>query len=136
MTILCIDDERSMLACYQTAMDYLGLECLTAQSADAGIALLKATPDVALVTLDIKMPGKNGFEAYRELRAFSNVPVLFATAYPASFSAETEQFVRMWQDQFADGTTDILYKPFDFDVLREKMESLIGPLGDSSDVED
>ena len=32
----------------------------------------------------------------------------------------------MWQEEFADGTTDIIYKPFDLDTLFEKVEGLVG----------
>jgi hypothetical protein len=32
----------------------------------------------------------------------------------------------MWRNEFADGTTDIVYKPFDLTTLFEKVEGLIG----------
>jgi hypothetical protein len=37
----------------------------------------------------------------------------------------------MWQGEFAEGTTDILYKPFDLATLYEKVEGLIGGPGDA-----
>ena len=53
--------------------------------------------------------------------------MLFVTAYPGSFNMKSQEMVDMWQSEFADGMTDILYKPFDIDVLYEKVEGLIGP---------
>ena len=72
------------------------------------------------------MPGKDGFEIYNEFRGVRKIPVIFVTAYPGSFDADSEAVVEMWQNEFADGTTDIIYKPFDLEVLFEKVENLIG----------
>jgi len=41
----------------------------------------------------------------------------------------------MWQKQFSEGTTDIIYKPFDLATLFEKVEGLIGKADDEGDLE-
>ena len=53
--------------------------------------------------------------------------MLFVTAYPKSFSVRNEDMLKMWKQDFADGETDIMYKPFTLDVLYQKIEGLIGP---------
>lgn len=131
-TILSIDDEPEILRCFQDALQYRGYRVLTANDPDAGIALLRATPDVQLLLLDIKMPRKDGFAVYREIRAFRHLPVLFITAYPKSFNADSDEVVALWREEFADGTTDILYKPFGLEDLFGKVEGLIGTATDDS----
>ena len=87
-----------------------------------------------LILLDINMPKKNGFEIYNELMEFKKIPVLFVTAYPRSFNAEQDDVFKMWESEFSEGATDIVYKPFHMDTLFEKVESMIGtaePVGDS-----
>jgi hypothetical protein len=69
------------------------------------------------------------------LKSFRKIPVLFVTAYPKSFTAASDEVVEMWRKNFADGTTDIIYKPFDLPTLFEKVEALIGTADDSGDDE-
>lgn len=130
-TILSIDDEPDLLKCFQDALQMRGYRVLTNTDPDDGLRVLRETPDVDLLLLDVKMPGKNGFQVYREMREFSSIPVLFVTGYPKSFTASSDEVVAMWQDQFADGTTDIIYKPFMLDAFFNKVEGLIGPPTDA-----
>ena len=95
--------------------------------------MLREHDDFELLMLDVKMPGKSGFDVYNEIREFRDLPVLFVTAYPRSSTLESDQVTRMWQEQFADGTTDILYKPFELEQLYQKVDGLIGPAKSSGD---
>lgn len=125
--ILCVDDEPAILNCLRRALELRGYRVVTTTSPDEGLRLLKEDPELSLVTLDIRMPGKTGFEIYGEYRKIRKLPALFVTAYPKSFDAHQDEVVTLWQEEFADGTTDILYKPFDLPILYEKVEGLIGP---------
>lgn len=129
-TILSIDDEPEILTCFKEALELRGYKVLITTDADEGIAMVRHEPDIALLLLDVKMPGKNGFDVYREIRTFASPPVLFVTAYPKSFTIESDEVVTMWREQFADGTTDILYKPFPLETLFSKVEGLIGDAAD------
>lgn len=123
--ILSIDDEPAILDCLARALESQGYEFRMASDSQQGLELFQRERfDLAL--LDIRMPGKNGFEIYEEMRAIRPVPVIFVTGYPDSFDARSLQLVRLWQEEFADGTTDILYKPFALETLFEKVEALIG----------
>ena len=78
--------------------------------------------------LDVRMPQKSGIDVFRELKkTHPKLKVLFITAYPKSFSVRDDAMLKMWQRDFADGETDIMYKPFVLDVLYQKIEGLIGP---------
>jgi hypothetical protein len=39
----------------------------------------------------------------------------------------------MWENHFSDGTTDILYKPFELDTFYNKVDALIGGSGATGD---
>jgi len=124
--IVSVDDEPMMLKCLEKALESHGYVLFVTSNPDEGLKVIKEDPNVCLALLDIKMPGKNGFEIYRELREFRKIPVLFVTAYPKSFTVKSDEIVDMWKSEFADGTTDIIYKPFDLKTLYEKVEGLIG----------
>ena len=124
--IVSIDDEPLMLQCLQKALEHEGYSLFATSDADEGIKHVRENDDVVLLMLDIKMPGKNGFQIYNEVRQFRKIPVLFVTAYPKSFTAKSDELVKMWQEEFAEGSTDIIYKPFDLQTLFDKVEGLIG----------
>jgi CheY-like chemotaxis protein len=124
--ILSIDDEPIMLQCLSFALEGQGYELLITNDPDEGLRILREQDDLKLALLDIRMPKKSGFDIYREMRQFRKLPVLFVTAYPRSFNAEVDEVVSLWKNEFADGTTDIIYKPFDLDTLFKKVAGLIG----------
>jgi DNA-binding response OmpR family regulator len=128
--ILSIDDEPMILECIQQALGSQGYEVVTTSDPEEGVKWLKERTDIDLALLDIKMPKKTGFEVYREFREIRKIPVIFVTAWPGSFTSESDELVDMWKNEFADGTTDILYKPFELDTLFEKVDALIGGAGE------
>jgi len=130
--IVAIDDEPIMLRCLEKALQHEGYTLFVTSEPDEGIKYVRENTDVALLMLDVKMPRKNGFQIYNEVRAFRKLPVLFVTAYPKSFNAKSDEIVGMWEREFADGTTDIIYKPFDLATLFEKVEGLIGKADDGA----
>lgn len=132
-TIVCIDDEADILKCFKDALEMRGYHVITTTDPDEGIRIIRNHKPVDLLLLDVKMPGKNGFDVYREIRTFHPpTAVIFVTAYPKSFSAEKDEVVKMWQEEFSDGTTDILYKPFPLEALFMKIEAMIGPADDGT----
>src|SRR5215471_5077046 len=80
-TILVIDDTSTNL---RVAVEHLKahkFEVLTARTGEAGVDRARlARPD--LILLDVQMPGMDGFEACRRLKAHpltSDIPVIFMT---------------------------------------------------------
>jgi DNA-binding response OmpR family regulator len=123
--LLAVDDDPSVLETLVDALTTKGYEVLTAEHADGALSLLRSQA-FDLVLLDYQMPGKNGFELYRELTTIQDVPVLFVSGCARSFSPTTPGFADLWTGQFSLGRTDILYKPFSLSSLFEKVEALIG----------
>ena len=80
--ILVVDDEAQNLDLLEAALEPAGY---TVRRASGGLPALQAarTDPPDLILLDVMMPGMNGFEICRRLRAepaTSRVPVIFATA--------------------------------------------------------
>ena len=124
-TLLAVDDDPSMLEIIETTLAAQGYRVLKAGDAEQAFQALRQNA-IDLVLLDVAMPGKDGFAVYKELGALYSVPVLFVTGCPQSFAGNREDFVPLWETQFIEGTTDIVYKPFSLALLCEKVEALIG----------
>lgn len=79
--------------------------------------LLSNEAQPAAILLDVMLPGRDGFEIVRDLRAANRyVPVLMLTA-----RGRTEDIV----EGFAAGADDYLPKPFDLNVLLARLSSLL-----------
>ena len=77
--ILIVEDEHSLA---QVLGEYLSQSGFTIDILTDGsevIDWLQKNP-VDLIILDLMLPGKNGLDIYRELRAFCQAPVVMATA--------------------------------------------------------
>jgi two-component system KDP operon response regulator KdpE len=81
MKILVVDDEPDVVESIRLgfALQWREVDVLGAASGDVALDIVeREAPD--LVLLDIGLPGQDGFEVLRELRAFSDVPVVMLTA--------------------------------------------------------
>ena len=130
--IIAIDDEEGVLEFYQRSLHKRGYAIVTTVQPAAGLELIKAQPP-DLIILDINMPDMTGFELFQELKqTLRTIPVLFATGYPTMFNAKLKAVAEMWARDFADGNTDVIYKPFDAERLYGKVEGLIGAAQEAS----
>jgi DNA-binding response OmpR family regulator len=124
--ILAVDDDPKVLKVFETALKQKGYQVFVTTE-PTRVAEILTENEISLVMLDIHMPKKSGFEIFNELKKkYQKLPVLFITAYPKSFSMRSDDMVEMWTKDFADGNTDIVYKPFNIDTLYQKVEGLIG----------
>lgn len=82
-TILLMDDESAVLSLAQTALERGGFRVLTALNGPAGIALYDSHADeIIAVIVDITMPGMNGIDVLRALRAKNpDLPLLPMSGY-------------------------------------------------------
>jgi two-component system OmpR family response regulator len=79
-TILLVDDDALMRRSLTFHLEQAGYQVQTAANAEDGIALvLHSPPD--LVMLDIDLPGMDGLDALRKLKAQHDFPVIFLTAW-------------------------------------------------------
>lgn len=101
--VLIIDDEEDIVRLLATVLQKEGIEqIVTAGTAQEGLRYFQRyAPD--LVLLDIMLPDGEGYEVCKEIRAVSNIPILF-------LSAKTEEIDKILG--FAIGGDDYISKPF------------------------
>ena len=96
--ILVVDDEVQILRAVRTNLEARGFLVTTAQSGDEALRFIRDTvPD--LVILDLELPGKSGLEVLRNLRTWTQVPVIIVS----SRSGDPEKMVAL-----DDGANDFL----------------------------
>src|SRR5690348_2056088 len=85
--ILMVDDQPQKLLAYEAMLDSLGEILLRASSGNHAFEILLQQPDVAVILLDVNMPGMDGFEtasAIRQHPRFARMPIIFVTAVNTS----------------------------------------------------
>jgi DNA-binding response OmpR family regulator len=114
--ILVIDDDPAITSLLKRGLSYEGYAVDIAGTGEAGLALARErVPD--LVVLDIMMPGINGLEVLRRLRAADDrLPVLMLTAK----DAPADQVLGLEA-----GADDYVVKPFTFEVLLARVRALM-----------
>lgn len=114
--ILVVDDDPAVTSVLRRGLSYEGYMVTIAADGPAGLAAAReAPPD--LVVLDIMMPGLNGLEVLRRLRAAdATLPVLMLTARDTP--AEQVQGLET-------GADDYMVKPFSFEVLLAHIRALL-----------
>jgi two-component system response regulator MprA len=117
MTILVVDDERAVRESLRRALELEGYEVDLAADGEQALARLRLGIPVDLVVLDILMPGIDGLDVCRRLRAEGNlVPVLMLTA-----RAEVDSRV----SGLDAGADDYLAKPFALAELLARLRALL-----------
>lgn len=112
--ILLVDDEERILNFLTAKLKASGYEVLTASNGIEAVEQTQAQePD--LIVLDLLMPKMNGFEALKELRSFSSVPVIILSAR----GADADKIKGLGQ-----GADDYLPKPFNPDELVARIEAI------------
>ena len=77
--VLVIDDERELCQLIKEYLEPLGYEVSAAHSGPAGLERA-VSGDFKAVILDVMLPGMDGFEVLKRIRAQCDVPVLMLTA--------------------------------------------------------
>jgi two-component system catabolic regulation response regulator CreB len=104
-TILIVEDEPAIADSISYALRTDGFAPVHVSLGEQALAAMRAPGGQApeLVVLDVGLPDMNGFEVCRQLRQFSNVPVIFLTAR----SDEIDRIVGL-----EIGADDYVTKPF------------------------
>ena len=80
-TILCVDDEPSVLTTLKALLESAGFRVLAAESGPEALALFQSEA-VDLVIMDYVMPGMNGMAAARTMKTIKPlVPIVFLSAF-------------------------------------------------------
>lgn len=121
--ILVVDDDSNILHMVTRAAQKAGFSAEVYSDPLAAEARFKAAPgDFGLVITDYAMPGCNGGELCARLRAARrDIPVLLITGY-------TRAELQIKAGSFR----DVLFKPLEFDKLRQTIQELMPPGGATS----
>ena len=123
-TVLLIDDETGLTAILAKRLSSRGLTVRTAASGEAGLTLLRQDPDIGLAVLDINMPGLDGLETLREMKAVRpEVEAIILTGFPSPEVAV--EGMRL-------GVYELLTKPCDMEELYQRVaEALAKAAGEA-----
>jgi two-component system, OmpR family, KDP operon response regulator KdpE len=117
MKILLVDDAPDVIEAVRLGMMLLWRDVDLIDAGTGGVALdlvERETPD--LVLLDIGLPGMNGFDVLREIRAFSDVPVIMLTAQDGTMDKVKGLEL---------GADDYVTKPFDHLELLARIQAVL-----------
>ena len=113
--VLVVDDELTMREFLEMGLGYEGFEVRTAADGSAGLETARAwSPD--LVILDRMLPGLDGLEVCRRLRASGDVGVLMLSA-----RGDVDDRI----EGFDAGADDYLPKPFTFKELLARVRAVL-----------
>jgi len=113
--ILIADDDPSILKLMTIYLKQAGYEPILASDGKEALSLVEAE-DPALVILDIRMPGMNGFEVCRHIRASSDIPIIMLT-----ISNQDEDVLQGLKS----GADDYVTKPFSVEVLLARIQAVL-----------
>lgn len=113
--ILIVDDRIENLVALEKTLADLDAEIIKAASGEEALAVL-LEHTVALILLDVQMPGMDGFETATLIRGNQDtrhIPIIFVTA----ISKEQKHIF----SGYASGAVDYLFKPLDPEILKSKV---------------
>jgi signal transduction histidine kinase len=119
VNILLVDDHPANLLALSATLDPLGETLIEARSGKEALARVEER-DFALVLLDVRMADLDGFETARLMRQHERAretPIIFLSA----IHTETHYA----RQGLSLGAVDYIYKPFDPDLLRDKVRSFV-----------
>ena len=112
--VLVVEDEPRILRFLSISLRASGYNIITAIRGDQVIDLVKSeTPDI--IILDVFLPGADGFEVLKELRTFSQLPVIVMSARDS-----------LGPEALALGATEFMAKPFKPEQLIRGIRNILG----------
>jgi len=115
LRILVVDDEPAMVGAVSALVGSAGHRVVTAYDGEAALLRFEdETPD--LVLLDLAMPGLDGVEVVRRIRAMSRVPIIVLTG-------EADELAKV--EALDAGADDYVTKPFGLHELLARVRALL-----------
>ena len=110
-TVLLVDDDARNIFALSSMLERRGMNVLTATTGSEAISIIRSRPDIAIVLMDIMMPGMDGYETMQVVRAdpaFRRLPIIALTA--KAMKGDREKCLEA-------GASDYLAKPVNTDQL-------------------
>jgi PAS domain S-box-containing protein len=118
-SLLIVDDRESNLLALETVLINLGQKIVRASSGRQALSEI-LEQDFAVILMDVRMPGMDGFETaelIRRRKRSSHIPIIFVTAADDAITHQLKAYSL--------GAVDYILKPIDPDVLRSKVRVFI-----------
>jgi PAS domain S-box-containing protein len=116
-TILVAEDAFMVSELVKKILEEVGYRVIVAENGVDAVEKYKAHPGVALLILDVIMPGKNGKEAYAEIRGLRpDVKALFMSGYTANI---------IHKKGILENGTDFISKPFSPNAFLRKVREIL-----------
>ncbi|MGN0183050.1 MAG: response regulator transcription factor [Candidatus Ornithomonoglobus sp.] len=127
MKILVVDDEKLLVKGIKFNLEQDGYQVITAFDGEEAIRLAH-DESIDLILLDLMLPKVDGFTVCREIRGFSNVPIIMLTA-------KSEDIDKILGLEY--GADDYITKPFNIREVTARIKAILrrvnpAPKGDSS----
>jgi CheY-like chemotaxis protein len=110
-TALLVDDDARNIFALSSVLERRGMKVLTATTGKEAIAIIEERPEIAIVLMDIMMPGMDGYETMEVVRAnpaFRRLPIVALTA--KAMKGDREKCLEA-------GASDYLAKPVNTEQL-------------------
>lgn len=115
-TVLIVDDEYSFCKSLKTFLEKIGYEVLVTTNGEQALDLIKSERP-AVMTLDIRMPGMDGYEVLQKAKRLNDtMPIVVITAIDVP---------RMEEMLERSGAHAILQKPIDLRELQATIQRLL-----------
>ena len=112
LKILVVDDEQRMRKLVRDFLVKQNFEVMEAGDGEEAVDLFYANKDIALIILDVMMPKMDGWQVCREIRKYSQVPIIMLTAK----SDEKDELL---------GVDEYVSKPFSPKILVARVEAIL-----------
>ncbi|TCS42368.1 two-component system response regulator [Reinekea marinisedimentorum] len=119
--ILVVDDDLSMRALATQILSNANTEVLVADGGHSALSVLQEKP-VDLILLDAQMPGLDGFETCKRIRALeacTSTPIIMTTGLNDEKSIETA---------FHQGADDFVVKPINWPILKQRIHKFMAQM--------
>ncbi|MGO6701930.1 response regulator, partial [Rhizobium ruizarguesonis] len=110
-TVLLVDDDARNIFALSSVLERRGMKVLTATTGSEAIDVINNEPSVAIVLMDIMMPGMDGYETMQVIRSeprFRRLPIVALTA--KAMKGDREKCLEA-------GASDYLAKPVNTEQL-------------------
>lgn len=129
MKVLVVDDEKLLVKGIKFNLEQEGYQVITAFDGEEAVRLAH-DESIDIILLDLMLPKVDGFTACRNIRAFSNVPIIMLTA-------KSEDIDKILGLEY--GADDYITKPFNIREVTARIKAILrrvnpAPKGDKSKV--
>lgn len=116
LKILVVDDEQRMRKLVRDFLVKKNFDVMEAGDGEEAVDLFYENKDIALIILDVMMPKMDGWQVCREIRKYSQVPIIMLTAK----SDEKDEL-----QGFELGVDEYISKPFSPKILVARVEAIL-----------